>query len=369
MKVCHMTSVHFRYDMRINVKECRTLAENGHNVILLTADGGASEVVNHVNIISIKKEKGRLRRILLIPRHIYKEAKRLRCDVYHLHDPELIPIGLKLIRRGKRVIFDSHEDVASQILTKPYLPKYVLKMISWLYGKYERYALAKFDVVIGATPVITKKISQINKHAVNINNYPILGELNKGGHRTPDRDVVAYIGSISKIRGIKTIIAALDSCNSNVMLHLAGIFDSERLREEVSAVKGWEKVKELGQLGRAQVAELLARSAAGLVLFLPEKNHLDSQPNKMFEYMSAGVPVIASSFPLWKEMIEGNKCGICVNPEDPEAIAQAVDWVVSHPQEAAVMGENGIKAVKETYNWATEGEKLISIYELLSSIQ
>ena len=104
---------------------------------------------------------------------------------------------------------------------------------------------------------------------------------------------------------------------------------------------------------------------AGLVTFYPLPNHVDAQPNKMFEYMSSGLPVIASNFPLWKKIIEGNKCGLCVDPLDPAAIAKAIDYIVSHPDEARAMGENGKRAVYEKYNWGVESEKLISLYRSL----
>jgi glycosyltransferase involved in cell wall biosynthesis len=107
----------------------------------------------------------------------------------------------------------------------------------------------------------------------------------------------------------------------------------------------------------------LARSKAGIVTFLPAPNHIDAQPNKVFEYMSAGVPVIASHFPLWREIVEGNQCGLCVDPHEPEQIAEAIDYLLGHPDEARRMGENGMRAVQDRYNWAIEERKLRKFYE------
>jgi glycosyltransferase involved in cell wall biosynthesis len=127
---------------------------------------------------------------------------------------------------------------------------------------------------------------------------------------------------------------------------------------------GWDKVEELGQLNRSEVAQTLARSMAGLVLFHPEPYHLDAQPNKMFEYMSASLPVIASNFPLWKEIIEGNQCGICVDPMNPAAIGEAIQWLIDHPDEAKRMGENGRRAVEKKYNWESQVISLTKLYNL-----
>jgi glycosyltransferase involved in cell wall biosynthesis len=79
--------------------------------------------------------------------------------------------------------------------------------------------------------------------------------------------------------------------------------------------------------------------------------------------MSAGVPVIASDFPLWREILLPRDCGICVDPEDPAAIAQAIDDLVSNPERAAEMGRNGQAAVRDEYNWANEEGKLLRLYE------
>jgi glycosyltransferase involved in cell wall biosynthesis len=122
-------------------------------------------------------------------------------------------------------------------------------------------------------------------------------------------------------------------------------------------------VNALGFLSRQEVKTLLAESMAGIVTFLPVPNHIDAQPNKMFEYMSAGLPVIGSHFPLWKEIIEGNNCGICVDPNQPEEIGKAIQYIFDHPKEAENMGINGIKAIEEKYNWRAEEQKLISTYQ------
>jgi glycosyltransferase involved in cell wall biosynthesis len=118
-------------------------------------------------------------------------------------------------------------------------------------------------------------------------------------------------------------------------------------------------------LDRNEVAKLLSTSTAGLVLFLPEPNHIESQPNKMFEYMSASIPVIASNFSLWRSIIEKNNCGICVDPMDSHEIAEAIDFLTWNPEDAKQMGKNGQAAIKRIYNWGIEEKKLLRLYENL----
>ncbi|MBN4051292.1 glycosyltransferase, partial [bacterium AH-315-M05] len=128
---------------------------------------------------------------------------------------------------------------------------------------------------------------------------------------------------------------------------------------------GWENVNDLGVLDREKVIETMKRAIVGIVVFLPLPNHVHAQPNKLFEYMSSGLPVIASNFPLWKEIVEKNNCGICVDPLNPQEIAKAISFLMDNHQTAKKMGENGIKRVKEEYNWDIEGKKLIDVYEKL----
>jgi glycosyltransferase involved in cell wall biosynthesis len=109
----------------------------------------------------------------------------------------------------------------------------------------------------------------------------------------------------------------------------------------------------------------MARAVAGVVTLHPVRNYVDCQPVKMFEYMAAGIPVIASRFPFWLDIVEGNDCGVCVDPFDPAAIAAAIDHFVTHPELAMRMGENGRRAVLEKYNWQPESRKLIDFYEHL----
>lgn len=344
---------------------CSSLAANGQNVTLVVADGKGDETLAGVKIHDVGASNGRRDRILNAPGRVFAKAKALNADLYHLHDPELIPIGLKLKRLGKRVIFDSHEDVPKQMLGKPYFNKPTLWMLSKSIDFFESWACAKFDGVIAATPFIRDKFLSINSNTVDINNFPLLHELESISSWSDKRAAVCYVGGIAQIRGIQEVCTAMGLVTTDARLNLVGSFSEPSVEQQVKYLPGWQRVNVFGYVNREGVREVLARSMAGLVTFHPLPNHIDAQPNKMFEYMSAGIPVIASDFPLWREIIAGNDCGLMVDPFKPAEIAKAIDTLISIPEMARRMGENGRKAVERQYNWPVEEQKLLAFYDTL----
>ena len=367
MNICHLTSAHPRYDTRIFLKECRSLANAGYIVSLVVADGKGDEQREGVNIHDVGGSVGRLDRIRNTTLRVFDKAKSLGADIYHLHDPELIPIGLKLKKLGKKVIFDAHEDVPKQLLSKPYLNKPLRMILSWVFGAYEAWACKRFDAVITATPYIRDKFLLVNEISLDVNNFPMLGELAAEKIDWAQKEnQVCYVGGIAKVRGVHEIVEALQYIKGGSRLQLGGRFTEKDFERSVKCLAGWSSVDELGWLGRAEVSNTLKRSVAGLVTLHPIANYLDALPVKMFEYMAAGVPVIASDFSLWREIIEGNDCGLCVDPLDPRAIAEAIDFFVDNPGRAEQMGRNGQRAVNERYNWSIEEGKLLKLYASLA---
>lgn len=368
LSIAHLTSAHPRHDVRIFGKQCRTLADHGHRVALVVADGRGNECRHGVQIVDAGAAHGRLQRMVSATTGVYRCALALAPDVVQLHDPELLPAGLLLRRHGIKVIFDAHEDVPRQLLAKPYLPQWTRRALAATYARFERHVCRRFDGVITATPFIRERFARINRATVDINNFPMPEEFGADLAWADKPLQVCYAGGLSGIRGIAEMVRACELLQTPVRLQLAGAFSEPALAARMRAQPGWRRIDALGHLNRADIAALLGASRAGLVTLHPTLNHLDALPVKMFEYMAAGIPVIASDFPRWRQIVEGadgKPCGLCVDPCDPPAIAAAIDYLAGHPDIARRMGDNGRNAVRTRYNWRSESIKLIDFYDHL----
>lgn len=365
-RIAHLSSVHRRADTRIFQKYCVSLADFGFETYLLVADGKGDSFSRGVHICDVGAPKNRLNRIISSPRRIFDKAMAINADLYQLHDPELIPVALKLRRHGKKVVFDSHEDVPRQILAKPYLNKPLLRAIAKAFSIYESIACKKLDGIISATPFIRDKFLQINPNTIDINNYPISGELMNGTPWPQKRAEICYVGGITEHRGILELCEAMHLLQSEARLNLCGNFRGPRaIEDQARAHPGWNKINEFGVVDRAQLKEILSRSTIGLVTLHPIINYVDALPVKMFEYMCAGIPVIASDFPTWRNIVSSNQCGVLVDPLDPKKISEAIDYLLRNPDEAMRMGQNGRRAVMSQYNWGREERKLLDFYRNL----
>jgi glycosyltransferase involved in cell wall biosynthesis len=363
-RIIHLSSVHRDRDVRIFLKECRSLAKLFPECeVHLILAGVEERCEENVHIHSIPKVEGsRLKRMWTTVNHAYRKAKELDGDIYHLHDPELMRIALKLKRKGKKVIYDAHEDLPRQILGKSYLP--MKKIVSVVMERVENFICARLSGIITATPHIAKRFEKINKLTVAINNFPLENEIEFIGESSLTKEnTVCFIGGISPIRGTKELVDAMALTNCN--LALAGEIPSD-FKAQLTESNGWKNVEELGFIDRERSMIIKQKSIAGMVTFLPYPNHINAQPNKIFEYMAAGLPVIGSNFPMWRELLVDNYCGICVDPTKPKEIAEAINYLINHPEEAEIMGSNGKKLVTQTYNWNAEEVKLAAFYRSLA---
>lgn len=368
MAVCHLTSAHERHDPRIFQKMCRSIKAKGMEVILVVADGKPNQVLSGVSVIGAPKFLSRISRMLIAPFSVMAFARNVNAKVFHIHDPELLFIGLilKIIFKA-RVIYDAHEDLPATIIAKTYIPKKLRVAVATLSNFVEKRIAKRLDAVIAATPHIKSKFDKYNINCVSVCNYPPFRPLhspNVGGTNVDNR--ITYIGGLGVNRGVYEMVRALDLCNHQVRLDLCGSFSEKGCETTVKAQSGWQNVDFHGWVGDGEVRRILSQSTAGIVALKATPNYLYSLPIKMFEYMQAGIPVIASNFPEWRMIVEKYDCGILIDPEDPGSIATAIDFIIDNPELARQMGENGKNAVEHKFNWVSEEKKLLKLYGTLT---
>ncbi len=358
--VAHLTTAHPRDDVRIFHKECASLAAAGFQTHLLVADGKGDAERSGVRIHDIGGVQGRFRRMLLQPWRMWRAARALPARVFHFHDPELLPIGLLLRWGGAKVIYDSHEDVPRAVLSKYWIRPWLRTLVATVFEAFEDFVARRLSAIVTATPHIARRFAKLNRRTLDINNYPMQRELADGVQAATEGRTVCYIGGIGVIRGVVEMVTALERVDATLVM--AGPFENADTEARVRALPGWQKVDYRGTVSRDEVRRIMAASRAGLLFFHPEPNHVDAQPNKMFEYMSAGLPVLASDFPLWRSLLEDSGAGRCADPQDAQAIARCIAALLDDPAAARTMGERGREAVNRVYHWAHEEKKLVGLY-------
>ncbi len=363
MKVCHITSVHNANDIRILSKECSSLAHNGYEVYLVQ-EGNSFEKLGVHCVGFGEKEKNRFKRIFFTSKKAYQEAIKVDADIYHLHDPELLLFALKLKKKKKKVIFDSHENYTGCIQEKTYLNKPIATLISKIYGMFERYICHRIDGVIVVSDDLKKYFEKINQNTVTVSNFPFFK--NSTSPQFISNDFV-FAGNVARQWNLDCFVRALWDIPDAKFLVLGEADDS--FVKEIRALPCGEQVEFKGKVSHDEVQQIMSRCIGGIALLSPGLNTNGKKGTmgntKIFEQMMVGLPVICTDFEYWKEFIEGFKCGFCVDPYDELMINGAIKKIIEDKEEAKQMGLRGKKLIEEKYNWRNEEFKLLEFYRKL----
>lgn len=368
IRVCHVSSAHLTYDVRIFQKECKSLVREGYDVHLVIS--GNSEKKDGVEIHGIGEiPKKRIQRMYFHAKKAYREASKVDADIYHFHDPELIPYALKLKKRGKKVIFDSHENVLSIFADKKYIPKPIRRLLKPLYRYYLGSRLKKMDLIITVDALIKEEIEKYNRNVVLVSNYPEMEKEQKHIQNPFGEEIGTYIcfaGGITPQWNHQVVMRA--AYRAGIKYVLCGRASEEYL-EQLKQCREWENVVYCGMVPHEQAIALIGNATAGVAM-LDYSNNTNWKKGslgntKMFEIMMSGIPIICTAFLSWKKVIDDNACGICLEPKDEDALTDAIRSILQNREEAEQMGSRGRAAVENHYNWKVEQQRLIDAYRQL----
>jgi glycosyltransferase involved in cell wall biosynthesis len=358
-KVGILTSSHKANDDRIFYKQAKSIAGAGYDTVIV-APHPADEVLEGIRIKAVPMPGGKLGRLLLTPFHILIAGIKEKADIYHFHDPELIPAGLVLRLLGRKVIYDSHEYYKMKILSMDRIPGWLRNPAAEAYDVLETLAARTFSGVIVTDRVTEGKFKGM---ATVVSNPPYKSGVSREPKKQDGVFKCVYIGGLERDRGLFKMVEAMEHVDGRFRLVLAGRMSEEDLNE-IKRLKGYAKVDYLGLIPWVKVLELLPDCDLGLLLLQPVPGYFYHGENsiKLFEYMMAGMPVLGSNFVNLERIIRETGCGSTVDPTDPREIAKQITYFADNPELSRRMGENGVKAVMEKYNWEKEEEKLLALY-------
>ena len=361
--IAHLTSVHRPTDTRIFRKECRTLVKAGHDVYLV-APATHDDIVDGVRILAVDPPVGRWERFTSTANAVMRRAKPLGADAYHIHDPELLPwCAVRL--RDTPWVYDMHEDLVGQIHTKDWIPEPLRLVVSALANVVLRMLL-KGRPVIFAEASYAETYDWLNQ-TVTVQNMPVVDELidiDKPRLNTP---TLGYIGGVRRDRGSIVTLKALHQVQQrgyDVGWHCIGPMTDNHKAELTSlqAELSVDNVHFTGYLPPEEGWPQIARCHIGVALLEKTPNFVGSYPTKLFEYMALGLPVITSDIPIYQRVVDDAGCGLVVDPKRSDAVADAIAYLLDHPEEARQMGERGRQIVQTRYNWKQESDRLLAFY-------
>lgn len=379
IKICFLSSVHPVFDARIFHREAASLVKHGFHVTLIIPHDGTDGPIQGIEVKSLPKPESRFHRFFSLWRLLILALKE-RADVYHFHDPDLIPIGilLRLITR-KTVVYDVHEHYPDTIRIRKWLPSWAREIIARLFDWIERTVAPLFSAIVTADEAVSERFRKVHARVLTLYNYPRIDFCDSQKKENTLRKgplSLVYIGDLNEDRGYLLMLdimrILLSEKGIDVRLRLAGWFDSEedcsqflRAVEKDSVLT--DRVTWSGVLSQAEIGPWLMTSDIGLVPLQPVPKFYKNIPTKMFDYMACGLPIIGSDLPPIRRYVDESKAGLLATPDDPHSFAEKIAFLAHHWELCLEMGKNGRTAFENLYNWDTEEKKLMALYSHFSA--
>ena len=365
-KVCQVSSVHFALDTRIFFRFAQSLKSDCDVSVIGVHD--KVEVIDGIDIIPFKRFKNKMLRICVTWFLILEKCLKQKADIYQIHDPELMPTALILRAMGKKVVYDVHENIAEDIFDKPWIKHQ--KLLYGIFNFFEK-KVARYCPIFITEDSYLPRYKGLGAKVDIVHNYPSQDFFNPYiVENRPGEIRLFYSGILLFSRSIMEIIKAMHLLQQKgffVHFDVVGELYTEMdysIDElpYIAALKPY--LHFYGRLPLNEAYEISKKASLGMSLIHPMKNSMESYPTKMFEYMSVGLPQIASNFPLYQSVVEKHNAGLCCDPTSAIDIATAIEKYVANPDLIKQHGKNALESA-HNYSWNTELAKVKTTYKNL----
>ncbi len=368
MKIVVLTTVHRKGDNRIFFKEIASLKKKYEDVyFVVSSEEKAPFELEGIKIHPLPVPNSFFSRLIKNQIVAFRKIRKLKPDVIHFHDPELILFAwiFKKFLRTK-IIFDIHENVSESLLTRNYIPAIFRKFVSKTYSLIEKMLIKDFDALIIAETSYRKIYGET---PVEILNYPIL---HSSSFEKNFDDVInfAYVGGITEARCIFQIIeifARVKKFSPESKLFLIGPFASKelenRVKTRIEKLNIKNNVSVYGFLEITEVYNILKKAHIGFSLMKPLENYKESLSTKIFDYMANKMTYFVSDFPIYKKYARQDETGFMVDCETIEFVVDKIKMLLENRKLLKEYAERGFLKVSTEWNWQTQEEKLLKLYE------
>lgn len=370
--ICFVNSVFGREDALIVYRQGISLVAAGCEVSYTVFDGKPDEVKEGIVIHSLGNGLSDAKsRILKRPKILKAYLRNNPADVYQISEPELLPLALYLKRKGMKVAFNLREWYPDYYARKRKV-KWQQRLVHNICERYFRLVARKIDAVFNCMPEMRDYIEKVMpcRYFEDTANFPVVNKdfslsYKEYCQREP---IISYFGSIYTISCQEVIIKALENF-PEVKYLLAGVFyGNNNYKEQLEKMPAWKQVTFKNGFTRDELPGIINCSIMGNVV--KDFNKTETPQGsysiiKIFETMEAAVPVILAKVPLYEQMVEKYRCGICVEPHSVEDFKNAIEYLLTHKKEAYEMGQNGRRAVIEEFSWDSQAKGYLKVMNAL----
>ncbi len=367
-----LTSTHGPNDGRIFQKEAKSLAKEHEVTIIAPSGEGGSSIVDDIRIVTVKRpDSVALHPITLL--RLLRACLAEDADIYHCHEPDALLIGIFMkYLKGKQVIYDIHEHWPSEIPfdLRVRNGSLIQRALSSVVSIVEIVLARRAENTFAVSESVAARFREWGIEPLILSNYSISDLDIPYNPNRSGQNLMFMAGNMQAFHGVGECIEAVSRVRKRypgVSLTLVGNV-REDLYEYIYGSDYHEFITSTGFLPYRAMYEKLNEGTVALLVFQPTYYNISiGLPNKLFDYMLLGLPVVASDLPEIRNVVNSADCGILVDPENVSEIAGAIAYLLDHPEEARRMGANGRRAVLERYNWSRMETNLLQAYRDLDS--